>query len=116
MTRSLDYKELARHLGFAPQTLKKTWRCYPHYFPGSGRTLKSARFDLDDVLDYLKGRDYAGLQGGQEISGGVRVPGQEVHQGGLYPKSGRSNMGGQRKKQAQKSAQGDKWGLFRSLK
>jgi hypothetical protein len=46
MTIALTYKELAEYLGYSPETIKKVWKRYPHYFAGSGRTLKSARFDL----------------------------------------------------------------------
>ena len=116
MTYALTYKELAERLGSSPETLKKVWRSYPHYFVGSGRNLKSARFDLQDVLDYLKGRDYANLrlpdQTGPQVQGGVQAPGQASHNGRIQKKGRGKGMDHGRKAKAQGST-GDKWGLFR---
>jgi len=49
---------LSKILYCSTATIKKTWREYPHIFIGLGRTAKSARFFANDVLDYLKKRDY----------------------------------------------------------
>jgi len=50
----VDIHGLASILKASPNTLKKVWRSYPHFFIGEGRTLKGARFDVDDVLIHLK--------------------------------------------------------------
>lgn len=41
--------------------LLKSWRQYPHFFIGQGDTAKGARFDAEDVIQYLKARDYANV-------------------------------------------------------
>lgn len=64
MTQIVDIHGLAEVLCCSVSTLNKTWREYPHFFIGSGETAKGARFDVEDVVNYLKGRDYAEL--GQE--------------------------------------------------
>ncbi|MCP3944837.1 MAG: hypothetical protein GY710_25620 [Desulfobacteraceae bacterium] len=38
--------------------MKKNWRIYPHFFVATGSDARSARFDVDDVLLFLKNRDY----------------------------------------------------------
>lgn len=59
MTQALKYYEIAEKLNMNENTVRKAWRSWPHYFAGTGRNLKSARFDLTDVINYLKNRDYA---------------------------------------------------------
>jgi hypothetical protein len=39
-------------------TIQKTWREYPYFFIGEGKTAKSARFIVNDVISYLINRDY----------------------------------------------------------
>ena len=62
MTTILDSHGLCRILSISQSTLKQTWRGYPCFFVGTGRSLRSARFLLDDVLGYLKERDYGILR------------------------------------------------------
>nr|WP_299977054.1 hypothetical protein [Desulfobacula sp.] len=54
----VNIEGLSKILYCSTATIKKTWREYPHIFIGLGRTAKSARFFVNDVLDYLKERDY----------------------------------------------------------
>jgi len=49
---------LAKFLCCSVVTIQKTWRGYPHFFIGLGKTAKSARFDISDVIWFLKNRDY----------------------------------------------------------
>lgn len=58
MTQSMNYKQLADECGVGPDTIRHIWSELPHFFVGTGRNLKSARFCLIDVLTYLKHRDY----------------------------------------------------------
>lgn len=57
VSRFINYCALAEKLNMACEALRKGWRHLPHYYVGSSRNLKSARFDLDDALHYLKSRD-----------------------------------------------------------
>lgn len=68
MTQSMNYKQLAAECGVGPDTIRHIWSELPHFFVGTGRNLKSARFCLTDVLTYLKCRDY----GGDEIQDTIR--------------------------------------------
>jgi phage terminase Nu1 subunit (DNA packaging protein) len=49
-----DYKKLSSILSIKKSTIQKIWRIYPHYFVTNGRNLKSARFDIIEVIEYLK--------------------------------------------------------------
>ena len=64
MTEIVDITGLAGVLSCSKSNILKTWRQYPHFFVGTGNSAKGARFDINDVLGYLKNRDYASL--GQE--------------------------------------------------
>jgi len=55
----VDIHGLAEILLCSDSMIEKTWAEYPHFFIGLGRTARGARFDIDDVVNYLKGRDYA---------------------------------------------------------
>ncbi|WP_041279613.1 hypothetical protein [Desulfobacula toluolica] len=54
----VDVEGLSKVLSCSTATIKKTWREYPHIFIGLGRTAKSARFIVNDVVSYLIERDY----------------------------------------------------------
>jgi hypothetical protein len=45
----VDIHGLATVLDVEVSTLYKTWRQYPHFFPGNGRNGKGAKFDVEDV-------------------------------------------------------------------
>ena len=49
---------LAEILICSKSTIQKTWREYPHFFIGLGKTAKSARFRADNVIKYSEKRDY----------------------------------------------------------
>lgn len=58
MDQIVDIEGLAQVLHCSGRTLEKQWQQYPHFFIGEGRDLRGARFDIGDVITYLKKRDY----------------------------------------------------------
>jgi len=58
-TQIVDIKGLAKVLLCSESMILKTWKQYPHFYIGHGCTAKGARFDVNDVVGYLKKRDYA---------------------------------------------------------
>lgn len=52
-----DIEGLAEILVCSKSTIQKRWREYPHFFVGLGKTAKSARFNVDQVLRYLKEKE-----------------------------------------------------------
>ncbi len=71
----VNYKDLSRILCASEHTLKKTWRSIPHFFIGKGRNLKGARFNVPDVIEYLKkGGNYGNLERSEKKSLGIEVP------------------------------------------
>ena len=54
----VNYKELAKILKISPESLKKNWKKYPHFYPLSGTDLRGARFDVNDVMKFLKDENY----------------------------------------------------------
>ena len=60
-THIVDIKGLAKVLLCSESMILKTWKQYPHFYIGHGCTAKGARFDVNDVIGYLKKRDYADI-------------------------------------------------------
>ena len=58
-THIVDIAGLAAVLLCSESMILKTWKQYPHFYIGHGCTAKGARFDVYDVIGYLKKRDYA---------------------------------------------------------
>ena len=58
-THIVDIKGLAKVLLCSESMILKTWKQYTHFYIGHGCTAKGARFDVNDVIGYLKKRDYA---------------------------------------------------------
>ncbi len=58
-THIVDIAGLAKVLLCSESMILKTWKQYPHFYIGHGCTAKGARFDVNDVIGYLKKRDYA---------------------------------------------------------
>jgi len=50
----VDIYGLSEILLTSPNTLRKKWHRLPHFYVGTGHNLKSARFDVGDVIDFLK--------------------------------------------------------------
>ena len=49
-----DLAGMAEILMVEASSLAKVWRAWPHFFVGSGRTARGARFRPEDVLEYLE--------------------------------------------------------------
>jgi len=57
MGEIVDYRQLAQHIGCSTAQVRKIWRRLPHFFISMrGRDLRSARFDVDEVMAHLKQR------------------------------------------------------------
>ena len=89
---------LARELKCSTSLLRKVWRKYPHFFIGVGRDLRGARFDLNDVLAYLKERGSCGRLEEQEsrmVGSQIPASGGTNQKGGLQDQARSGAMGGQ---------------------
>ena len=56
----VDKEGLSKVLLISPHLIEKTWRQYPHFFVGQKKTGRCVRFDVNDVIEFLKNRDYNG--------------------------------------------------------
>ncbi|MBA3012985.1 MAG: hypothetical protein KKF12_13920 [Proteobacteria bacterium] len=54
----VDIQGLADVFQCSKDTVYKNWQGYPHFFVGTGRNGKSARFIVDHVIGFLTNRDY----------------------------------------------------------
>jgi hypothetical protein len=93
----VDAEGLAKELKCSISLLRKVWREYPHFFVGAGRDLRGARFDVDDVLTYLKRRgNYGRLeeQKSRVVGGKVPASGRTDKKGGLSNQTSSAAMGG----------------------
>ena len=82
----VDAEGLAKELKCSISLLRKVWRKYPHFFIGIGRDLRGARFDLNDVLNYLKERGNYGRLEEQKsgmVGGQVSTQGETDQEGGI---------------------------------
>jgi hypothetical protein len=107
MNVAAGYHELADVLGQTPEAFRKSrWQTMPHFFVGTGRDLRSARFDVADVLSYLKDRDYRhvnhSIPTGREtgIQGQGQAPGAAVHLRRVLDSGGSAGVDGRKKKGA----------------
>jgi hypothetical protein len=94
----------------------KTWKQYPHFYIGHGCTAKGARFDINDVIGYLKKRDYADTgQKTKNMDGqgkDVRFPCN--NQKRVYNKNSGKRMGAERKNKTEQSP-GDPFKLLSGI-
>ena len=71
----VDIYGLAKELHASPNTLKKIWRSLPHFFIGTGKTLKGARFILHEVIDHLKKEaGYGSMERQKKEAVGRKIP------------------------------------------
>lgn len=127
----LNYKELAAILKISPETMRKNWRSYPHFFVGRGKDLRSARFDGMDVLSHLKKGtnneqviEIPNEKWREPVPGQIQLSGQAGGQRGIHLSEGRTDMGKGRAKAAEgrsgKSSGGnpddDPFDLYRLVK
>ena len=111
----VDAEGLAKELKCSISLLRKVWRKYPHFFIGVGRDLRGARFDLNDVLNYLKERGNYGCLEEQERMVGGQIPasGGTNQKGGLSDQASSGAMGGQEKARGKRtSAKRDPYALL----
>ena len=109
----VDYEGLAEALATSPKTIAKKWHEYPHFFIGTGRNLKSARFDVDDVVQYLKARDYECLEEcARDMDRQVLVSEQAVQKRRLQKEIRGANLGAAKKRRTQESASKDPFNLI----
>jgi hypothetical protein len=93
------YKGLAKILCCSEHTLKKTWRALPHFYIGEGRNLKGARFNIPDVINYLKkGGNYDSVERFQKesLDCKVSVPEKTIQEGGFSDKIQGTDLGGRK--------------------
>ena len=104
-THIVDIAGLAKVLLCSESMILKTWKQYPHFYIGHGCTAKGARFDVDDVIDYLKKRDYANTgQKTENVDGqgkNIRFPSD--NQKRVHNKNGCKRMGTERKNKIDQS-------------
>ncbi len=93
----VDAEGLAKELKCSKSLLRKVWREYPHFFVGVGRDLRGARFDVNDVLAYLKEGNYGCLEEQESRMVGSQIPasGGTNQKGGLQDQARSGAMGGQ---------------------
>jgi hypothetical protein len=114
---------LADALICSKDTLLKSWRQFPHFFVGQGDTAKGARFDAEDVIEYLKARDYYANLGQTD----KKLCGQGAHYRASSKNSSRFSdkrrgtaLGVERQKRSQKqyasSVAGDPFGILSGIK
>ena len=75
MTQIADIRQLAEILGVSFNSLRRYWKAYPHFFVGDGRDCRGARFDVADVILYLKaqGGNYGRIQDPENGEMGVQI-------------------------------------------
>lgn len=83
MPHIVDIHGLSEVLATNVNTLRKRWRQIPHFFVGEGNNLKGARFDVEDVINFLKEESYGCLA---QIHRLVFKALTELHVGALFPR------------------------------
>ena len=74
--RIVNIDGLAKYLQATKSNVRRLWKEYPHFFVGTGKDLKAARFDISDVLLYLKlhkGVGYERTAGSKNKKVGVQI-------------------------------------------
>ena len=104
-THIVDITGLAKVLLCSESMILKTWKQYPHFYIGHGCTAKGARFDIYDVIGYLKKRDSAST--GQKTENvdrpgkGVRFPCNDQKR--VHNKNSGKRVGTERKNKTDQS-------------
>ncbi len=96
----LTFDDLAKVLDRNVESLRREWKILPHFYLGGGRTRSSARFILEDVVDFLirnNGENY-GRNGvpdteGKTLEGGtLRGANASSQERRISPKAGRGQV------------------------
>jgi len=114
MMTVVDYKKLADILGISARTMQKSWRNFPHFFAGSGKTLKSARFELSIVMEHIRNVSLEGQEDGalaSEVPAGHGISREER----LQKQGRRQEMGSRGKGEAQESGTYDRFNILRDV-
>ena len=110
-----DLAGMAEILMVEVSSLAKVWRAWPHFFVGSGRTARGARFRPEDVLEYLEqhnGNYSIYDQERQALQGGSLQGGRENRrQGRIHESAGRKKVGSAGSRARRKTG-GDRYGLL----
>jgi len=113
----VDIDGLAEILQSSKWTLRKVWRSYPHFFVGQGQDLRAARFDVNDVLAYLKerGAHDGSLEGRKEelLDRQISVSKETVQARGFQNQKGRGFVGSRQTSRGDRSRRkGDPYNLL----
>ena len=107
MNQIADIRGLAKTLFASKHTLKKNWRKFPHFFIGDGRNLKGARFDVSEVIEYLKKEArHVSMETSKKksLDSKIHAQKQAVQEGGFRNKVKSFGMGSSETRQTGKSA------------
>ena len=110
----VDIHGLSDVLCTTPATLRKRWREFPHIYVGTGKNLKSARFVVERVLEYLEN---VGMENQERAVDSKVCPRRAPVQKRRLPDSRKgSGMGSRRETAVEGPATGhDPFGLYRGL-
>ena len=104
METIVDIYGLAAVLKASHHTLKKNWRKLPHFFIGDGHNLKGARFDIYEVIQFLKEVHHVSMERYQTKNMGskIYVQQQTAQKGRLQDKVKGTDMGGNKTRRIEK--------------
>lgn len=112
----VDFVGLGTALLCSAHTIRKFWRELPHFFVGTGKDLRSARFVVDDVLNHLKQRGYNNgymeKQADRVLGGKILVQKESLQEGGVSQKSRCNSMGGLEKRGVRSTKNIDPYNLL----
>lgn len=112
----VNIKGLCDVLGSTINTLRKNWRGLPHFYVDTGTDLRSARFDVMDVINHLKssGGNYKCLEKQTDGALGRKILfGQNTIQERRLPMpSRRTPMGSPKTTRAQGAHDSDPYSLL----
>lgn len=108
----LDFHQLAQIMNTSETTIRKNWRRYPHFFIGSRRNLKSARFVLEQLVEALS-RECVQESIRENMDREVHAERKNPCKTSVPDKTHRAAVGGGRAKEDRSRPPGDTYNLFR---
>lgn len=130
-TQIVDIDGLASVLKTSKDVQLRQWKRYPHIFVGNGKTARSARFIVADVLNFLRaeGQGYVGVQAeGRSVGGfmGIQISGGQkaIPEKRVQNKKGGGSGGGRKtkksknrgRKKRQSDTTDDRYNVFQIIK
>ena len=108
--RIVNIDGLTKYLQTTVSNVRRFWKEYPHIFVGTGSDLKAARFDIEDVLLYLKlhkgvGYERVAGSGNGQVEVQIRISKKEIQEGGLFNATGGFDRGGEQKEFGKRGTQ-----------